>query len=201
MRLGFVIPLAVSALIAGLFLSVRTQRCDSVDVVEFSAEIPYLEALILLGNKSRLESLVAAGGIEVTDREWDGLEFGKVHRFSSWEASGRGRFKARSLSGEFPGEMSFIQETHADRDGMCVKSEMSSPCGYVKSQATEISISSARPVVVRVENRLSYERPLPFWLSEKMRSRVAEHNKSRAEAIAEVIRSALNGHPAKTAHQ
>lgn len=201
MRLGLVIPLVVSLLIIGLFLSVRPQRCESLEVSEFSVEVPYLEALVLLGEKSSLERLVSAGGVRVTDREWESFEFGRHSKFSSWEASGRCRFKAKSVSGDFSGEMLFVQVVHATKAGMDVRSEMSLPCGHVKSHETGIRIENSRPVAVRVENKLVYERSLPFWLSGTLRSRVEEYNKSRVRALSEEIRSIMEGHAAKTAHQ
>lgn len=201
MRWRMALPLLVTAAIVFLFLSVRTQRCESVETVEFSSDVTYLEALVRLGSKASLESLVAAGGVEVTEREWDGFELGRVHKFSSLEACGRGRFKAKSLSGDFPGEMSFVQSMHASRGGIEVKSEMPRPCGHIKSHVTEIRVLNSRPLVVRVENRLVYERPLPFWLSERMRSHVCKYNKSRTEAIADAIGSILEHQSAKTEHQ
>lgn len=194
-------PLLVSLLILVLFLSVRTERCESVEVAEFSTEVSYLEALLLLGDKTSLESLVDAGGIEIVEREWDSFEFGRVHKISHLEASGQGRFKAKSLSGEFGGDMLFVQSVHASREGMTIKSEMSSPCGHVKSHVNEISLSNSRPVKVRVENRLVYERQIPFWLADRMRSSVAGHNKSRLQAVTGAMKAVLSGHPAKTAHQ
>lgn len=201
MRLRLALPLLVTALIAFLFVSVRVQRCESVQVVEFSENVPYLEALALLGNKSNLERLVGAAGVEVTGREWDEFDLGRRHKFSSWEASGRGRFEARSLSGDFRGEMTFLQVVRASREGMEVRSEMSSPCGYVKSHVAEVRVVNSRPVVVRVESRIVYERPLPFWLADRMRTQVGERNKSRAEAVAAAIGSILRVQPEKTAHQ
>lgn len=201
MRLRLALPLFVTALIAFLFVSVRVQRCESVEVVEFSEDVPYLEALVLLGDKSSLESLVRAAGVEVTGREWEEFDLGRHHKFSSWEASGRARFEARSLAGDFRGEMTFVQVVRASREGMEVRSEMSSPCGYIKSHVTEVRIVNSRPVAVRVENRLVYERPLPFWLADRMRTQVGERNKSRAEAIAAAIGSILCVQPAKTTHQ
>jgi hypothetical protein len=208
MRLKIIVPALASVVLVGFLLSLRLHRSESCEAVEVSLSEPYLRALASLGRKSSFESIVAAGGGSLVERSWDEFKFdlGRVPRLSTWEVRGHGKFKVRSQARDFSGEMELMQDVEADKHGIEVSSRLARPCGFVKAYETKTSIRNETPVAFRVENRIVYERLIPFWMADDVDNLVRDHNKKKVEAVAEVIRSIVEGdapsrYPANTAHQ
>lgn len=203
-KVAIIIPIIASVAIIASVLCVKTHRSESSRFEEATLETPYLKVVAAIGKKSSFERILESGDARLEERTWDNFKFDlkSMPRLSSWEMLGKGHFKVLSLSKDFPGSMGVEQDIRADRGGITVDSKIKRPCGFIKEYETKMSISNSRPPVLRIENRIVYERPVPFWMAEKMDSMVDEHNKRRVDSMVEAIRSILReSHPEKTAHQ
>lgn len=195
MRLRIVVPLLASAVIVAALCCLRRHRSESVECVEASLSRPYPRVLLALGQKSSFESILSSGGATLVSKEWDDfkVDLRTVPRLSSWEIRGQGRFRVRSESGDFSGEMELTQSVDADRSGIRVLSELPEPSGFVRVCSTETSISNSDPVTIRVEGRIVYERTVPFWACVDVDERVRNHNRRRLEAMVGVIKQIVDG--------
>lgn len=193
MRLRFVIPIVVSLVIVALICCVRRHRTESVECAEATTQASYLRAVASLGDKKVLEGVISAGGGELVEREWDefAFDFGAHPKLSNWEISGHGRFKVRSSTDEFKGDMTLVQTVAADREGFTARSEMAKPEAFVKACETSVSVTGSKTTTLKVSSRIVYERFVPFWMAGEVDSRVASYNKKRVGAMLEVMRSAV----------
>lgn len=190
------VPILACLVLVAFLSCLRLHRSESVESVEVALPQPYLQVLAALGRKSSFESIVAAGGGALVGRSWDEFKFdlGRVPRLSSWEVRGRGRFRVRSQSGDFAGEMELIQDVEADRQGIRVASLLCKPCGFVKQYETMTCITNKDPVAFGVESRIVYERRIPFWMTGDVDRMVREHNRQKVEAVAGVVKSLVGLH-------
>lgn len=196
MQFRIVLPVVACLILVGILSCLRVHRSESLESAEVVLPQPYLQVLAALGKKSSFESIVSAGGGALVERSWDEFKFelGKRPRLSSWGVHGRGHFRVRSQSGEFSGEMDLIQDVEADRQGIRVSSQLSRPCGFVKQYETKTSVTNGNSVVFSVENRMVYERRIPFWMAGEVDRKVKEHNRQKVEAVVEVVRSIVELH-------
>jgi hypothetical protein len=198
------VPLVASVLIAGAIFCTKNHRSESSRVVEVSLDAPYLRVVAAMGKKSSFEKILESGGARLVERTWDDFKFDlrEMPRLASWEMRGKGRFRVVSESKEFPGEMELDQEMRADRKGVLVDSSLSRPCGFVKEYETTTSIRNSHPPVLRIENKIVYQRSIPFWMAKDVDARVDAYNDQKVQAIIGAIRSIVHGdHAEKTAHQ
>lgn len=195
MRLRLLLPILVSAVVLSLAFSVRRHRVESEESAEARLGSSYIKSIAALADKKTMESILEADGAELLEREWEEFHFDlrKIPRLSSWELSGRGKFRVRSSGKNFSGEMSMVQEVHADKSGLKASSRLTKPAGFVRKHETITSITAGSPPVLRVESRIVYERLVPFWMAEDLDSRVREYNKGRVESIVSVVESLADG--------
>lgn len=203
-KAAIIIPAIASVAILAAALCMKSHRSQSVRTAEVQLPAPYVRVIAAMGKKSSFEKILESGGTSLVERKWDEfkVDFSEVPRLSSWEMIGSGRFKVLSSSKEFPGVMEVKQNVKADRRGLMVDSRMASPCGFIRDHETTVSISNSHPPVLRVENKIVYERSVPFWMAERMDFMVDDHNRRRVESMVEVIKSIVKGgQPENTAHQ
>ena len=202
--MSFMVPLVASILIVGAIFCTKNHRSESSRVVEVSLDAPYLRAVATVGKKASFERILESGGAKLIERTWDDFKFDlrEMPRLASWEMRGKGRFRVVSESKEFPGEMEIDQEIRADRKGVLVDSRLSHPCGFVKEYGTTTSIRNSHPPILRIENKIVYQRSIPFWMAKDVDAKVDAHNEQKIQAMIRTIKSIVEGdHAENTAHQ
>lgn len=203
-RASIIIPVITSVAIVAAVLCMKSHRSQSTRNAEVELPAPYVRVIAAMGKKSSFEKILESGGTSLVERKWDEfkVDFREAPRLSSWEMVGSGKFKVLSPSKEFPGVMEVKQNIKADRRGIMVDSKMAFPCGFIRDHETTISISNSHPPVLKVENKIVYQRSVPFWMVEKMDFTVDDHNRRRVESMVEVIKSIVKGdQPENTVHQ
>lgn len=193
MRLKLVISAIALCIVVAMLFCLKTHKTDSIERLEVTLDVPYMKAVRAFEQKSVLEEIVAAGGGELLEQTWDkfDLSFAGRPRSYKWELNASGRFKVRYASDDFSGDMEVLQVVHASRDGTTVHSKLARPEKFIKAHETSTFMNGNRNTVLRVENRIVYERLIPFWMEDELDARVAEYNKKLVRVNLDILKSAI----------
>jgi hypothetical protein len=165
---------------------------ESVEIRTMELDVPYLRAVSSLGKKSSFEKTLSCNGSVLVEKQWMEFNFDldQMPRISTWKINGDGRFLVTSSN--LSGTMAVRQKFFMDRNGVSVDSWNEVKSGYVVKHETKMKIiNKRRPITVRVENYVRYERMVPRWMDKKVDEEVVKYNAKYVENLANCVKSII----------